>query len=95
MWSIQKVEELRAVVEDLEALQELNDELEENHQENEKQLLEEIGLSSEVYGRALLIYDFHRDQRRRLVRKQEARRLTWREYAWLRKYHQPIPRPGD
>ena len=39
-----KVDELTATVEDLEALKELNDELEEGHAETEKQLLEEIEL---------------------------------------------------
>jgi len=40
------VEELSAVVEDLEALLELSNELEENHVETEKQLQEEIGTAS-------------------------------------------------
>ena len=34
---------MRAIIEDLEALKELNDELEEGHVEAEKQLNEEIG----------------------------------------------------
>lgn len=34
---------MHAVIQDLEALKELNDELEENHVENEKQMQEEIG----------------------------------------------------
>jgi dynactin 1 len=34
---------MRIAIEDLEALKELNDELEENHIENEKQLQAEIG----------------------------------------------------
>jgi dynactin 1 len=34
---------MRVAIEDLEALKELNDELEENHVEAEKQLNEEIG----------------------------------------------------
>lgn len=38
----EKIDELRATVEDLEALKELNDELEINHTENEKQLQDEI-----------------------------------------------------
>lgn len=37
---------MRIAIEDLEALKELNDELEENHVETEKQLQEEIGQSS-------------------------------------------------
>lgn len=41
--SVQKMEEMRGIIEDLEALKELNDELEETHVETEKQLLEEIG----------------------------------------------------
>lgn len=40
---LQKIEEMKAVIEDLEALKELNDELEENHIETEKQLQAEIG----------------------------------------------------
>lgn len=37
---------MRISIEDLEALKELNDELEENHVEAEKQLQEEIGMVS-------------------------------------------------
>jgi dynactin 1 len=40
---MQKIEEMRVVIEDLEALKELNDELEENHIETEKALQEDIG----------------------------------------------------
>lgn len=40
---------MHAVIQDLEALKELNDELEENHVENEKQLQEEIGESQAGY----------------------------------------------
>lgn len=39
----QKIEEMRIMVEDLEALKELSDELEENHVETEKALLEDLG----------------------------------------------------
>ena len=39
----EKLEEMRVAVEDLEALKELADELEENHMETEKQLQAEIG----------------------------------------------------
>ena len=39
----QKIEEMRITIEDLEALKELNDELEENHVETEKAMQEEIG----------------------------------------------------
>lgn len=42
---LQKIEEMRITIEDLEALKELNDELEENHVETEKALLEDIGQS--------------------------------------------------
>lgn len=42
----QKIEEMRITIEDLEALKELNDELEENHLETEKQLYEDIGMCS-------------------------------------------------
>ncbi|KAG5654154.1 hypothetical protein H0H81_006866 [Sphagnurus paluster] len=38
----EKIEEMRITIEDLEALKELNDELEENHMETEKQLNEDI-----------------------------------------------------
>ena len=41
----EKIEEMRITIEDLEALKELNDELEENHMETEKALQEDIGLS--------------------------------------------------
>ena len=37
---------MRVTIEDLEALKELNDELEENHVETERSLHEEIGISS-------------------------------------------------
>lgn len=36
---------MRVTIEDLEALKELNDELEENHVETERSLNEEIGMS--------------------------------------------------
>lgn len=39
----QKIEEMHSIIEDLEALKELNDELEENHIETERQMQEEIG----------------------------------------------------
>ena len=39
----EKIEEMRITIEDLEALKELNDELEENHMETEKAMQEEIG----------------------------------------------------
>ena len=39
----ERIEEMRRTIEDLEALKELNDELEEGHVETEKQLNEEIG----------------------------------------------------
>ena len=39
----EKLEEMRITIEDLEALKELNDELEENHVETEKALQEDIG----------------------------------------------------
>jgi len=45
-WRQQKIEEMRITIEDLEALQELNDELEENHVETEKTLHEDIGTST-------------------------------------------------
>lgn len=41
--TIQKIEEMRITIEDLEALKELNDELEESHIETEKTLQNEIG----------------------------------------------------
>ncbi len=41
--SMQKIEEMRITIEDLEALKELNDELEENHMETEKALQEDLG----------------------------------------------------
>jgi dynactin 1 len=41
---LQKLEEMRATIDDLEALKELNDELEESHIETEKQLQAEIGM---------------------------------------------------
>ena len=41
--SFKKIEEMRITIEDLEALKELNDELEENHMETEKQLHEDLG----------------------------------------------------
>jgi dynactin 1 len=40
---VKKIEEMRVTIEDLEALKELNDELEENHMETEKSLQDEIG----------------------------------------------------
>ena len=43
---MQRIEEMHAVIQDLEALKELNDELEENHIENEKQMQEELGTST-------------------------------------------------
>lgn len=43
----EKLDELGATVDDLEALKELADELEENHMETEKQLQAEIGMAHE------------------------------------------------
>ena len=40
---MQKIEDMRITIEDLEALKELNDELEENHVETEKALNEDLG----------------------------------------------------
>lgn len=40
----ERIEEMHAVIQDLEALKELNDELEENHVGNEKHMQEEIDL---------------------------------------------------
>lgn len=45
----EKLEEMRMAVEDLEALKELADELEENHVETEKQLQAEIGKGYSVH----------------------------------------------
>lgn len=42
--SLQKIEEMRIIIEDLEALKELSDELEENHVETERALQDDIGL---------------------------------------------------
>lgn len=42
----EKMEEMRVVIQDLEALKELADELEENHMETEKQLQAEIGMGA-------------------------------------------------
>ena len=44
LYSLKKIEEMRITIEDLEALKELNDELEENHMETEKQLHEDLGV---------------------------------------------------
>ena len=44
LYSFKKIEEMRITIEDLEALKELNDELEENHMETEKQLHEDLGV---------------------------------------------------
>jgi hypothetical protein len=60
---------MRITIEDLEALKELNDELEENHMETEKQLLEDLGLyfsfPSSVLPANLIyfIFELHRNQR--------------------------------
>jgi hypothetical protein len=47
---------MRITIEDLEALKELNDELEEGHVESEKQLSEEIGTFVSICGSFVLIY---------------------------------------
>ena len=39
----QRVEEMRVTIEDLEAIKELNDELDETHRDSEKQLSAEVG----------------------------------------------------
>ena len=39
---------MRITIEDLEALKELNDELEENHMETEKSLMEDLGEICEI-----------------------------------------------
>ena len=51
----QKIEEMRITIEDLEALKELNDELEENHVETEKALQEDIGATSPCTSEPLLL----------------------------------------
>lgn len=40
----EKIEEMRVTIEDLEALKELNDELEENHIETEKAMQEDLSM---------------------------------------------------
>ncbi|EEQ30676.1 hypothetical protein McanMca71_000633 [Microsporum canis] len=45
----EEVNELKAIIEDLESLKELNDELELNHMESEKQLQEEIDFREGIY----------------------------------------------
>lgn len=61
----QQLEEMRATVEDLEAIKELNDELEENHVETEAQLLEELGAETTfaLHHNRLLQYAACRRQR--------------------------------
>lgn len=51
---------MRITIEDLEALKELNDELEENHVEAEKQLNTEIGESGPCYRREDSILSVYR-----------------------------------
>jgi dynactin 1 len=41
---MQKIEEMRVTIEDLEALKELNEELEENHIETERAMQDEISM---------------------------------------------------
>lgn len=43
-FAIKKIEEMRITIEDLEALKELSDEMEENHLETEKALQEDLGI---------------------------------------------------
>lgn len=57
----EQVNELKAVIEDLESLKELNDELEINHMETEKQLQEEIDFRESV----------HLEQGRRIAQQDE------------------------
>ncbi|ROT42486.1 dynactin [Sodiomyces alkalinus F11] len=58
----EQIEELRAVVEDLENLKEINDELEINHVQNEKELQEEIDFKDSVIA----------EQARRAAQQEEA-----------------------
>jgi hypothetical protein len=51
---------MRVTIEDLEALKELNDELEENHLETEKAMQEEIGISHSVQVTSRPAKLFHR-----------------------------------
>lgn len=51
---------MRIAIEDLEALKELNDELEENHIETEKQLYEDIGTFSLVKSSLSSLISRHR-----------------------------------
>jgi len=81
-FDLQKLEEMRIAIEDLESLKDLNDELEENHVETEKQLQEEIGeffcfpssLSSSSSSRRLTVLSFHsrRSSRPPVPRPEEA-----------------------
>jgi dynactin 1 len=78
----QKIEEMRITIEDLEALKELNDELEENHVETEKAMQEDLGeeafsinsspVNSSVFWNVDL-KDVHiRDQQRKIESLEEA-----------------------
>ena len=48
MGQAEQIEELKAVIEDLESLKEINDELEVNHVQNEKEMQEEIDFKDSV-----------------------------------------------
>ena len=72
----EKIEEMRITIEDLEALKELNDELEENHIETEKALQEEIGayhvIPRQVWSTSFLVTDSKDSQIREQLQKVSA-----------------------
>jgi dynactin 1 len=72
MSQAEEIEELRATIEDLEALKELNDELEINHLETEKEMQEEIDFKETIIS----------EQRRYTIQQQE--KLEDMEYALSR-----------
>jgi hypothetical protein len=92
----QKIDDMKMIIEDLEALKELADELEENHVETEKQMQEEIGKPS-LDKSGYFAYDSFLDvwatrlQGSPIARPQKAQRIVGRICRRLRKYNFTIP----
>ena len=78
---------MRTIVEDLESLKEINDELEDNHIETEKQMQAEIGM----HCLAFHFNSVRRYQRSNHQRVQEENVIARRDQGKLRAHNHSVP----
>ena len=83
---------MRVTIEDLEALKELNDELEENHVETERSLHEEIGITAVREGRGIVLTTNPRIKGYPRSRTRREGRVSRRVLPRLGTHHRSIPR---